>query len=62
MPLKRAPRLIMQPANAPRIHPEPEIFVLKLFNAGIKVDDLYSVARAQGPPLRANLISYQQNG
>lgn len=61
MLLKRAPRLIMQPANAPGIHPRPEIFVLKLFNAGIKVDDLYSVAPARGPPW-ANLISYQQNG
>lgn len=61
MPLKRAPRLIMQSANAPGIHPRPEIFVLKLFNAEIKVDDLYSVAPARGPPW-ANLISYQQNG
>lgn len=49
MPLKRALRLLMQLANAPGIHPLSEIFVLELFNAGIKADDLYSVVPARGP-------------
>lgn len=35
------------------IHPAAEIFVWKLFNAEIKVHDLYSVAQG------ANLISHQ---
>lgn len=61
MPLKPAPRLIMRLANAPGIPPLAEIFVLELFNAGIKVDDLYSVVPARGPQ-SANLISSQQNG